>query len=224
MHCERWRSIVIGSTILLCIGVCPATARGQQLPAIEIAFADQLVRGQTTIVHVAIPSPDTFSGAEVSPAAGVTVARVVKRKAAELSQNVAWWDVTVAVARDAAPGTRSLVLVTANGPSTAATLVIPGHVPAISGMRASSSSSAPNPAIDVEFTASDDVDDLGDKPYVWFTVTCGGEPTLGVVRGMRAGALIRASIPRPAAKPCEVELRASDAQKNDSNSLNASVP
>jgi hypothetical protein len=224
MHCERWRSIVIGSTILLSIGFCPATARGQQLPAIEIAFPDQLVRGHTTMVHVAIPSHDTFSGAEVSPAAGVTVTRVANRKPAELSQNVAWWDVTIDVARDAAPGTRSLVLVTATGASTPVAVFVPGHVPAISNITVSSPASSRMPAIDVDFSAADEMGDLGDKPYVWFTVTCGGEPSVGVVRGTREGALIRASIPRPAANPCDLELRASDAQKNDSNSLTARVP
>jgi hypothetical protein len=224
MHCERRRSIVIGSIILFSIGLYPMAAGAQQPPAIEIAFPDQLVRGQTTVVHVAIPSHDTFSGAQVAPAAGMTVTRVDNRKPAELSQNVAWWDVTIVVARDAAPGMRSLVLLTANGASTPAAVFVPGHVPAIAGMKASPFAPTQSPAIDVEFTAADEMNDMGDKPYVWFTVTCGGAPTVGVVRGTRAGSLIRASIPRPSANPCDVELRASDAQKNDSNSLKARVP
>jgi hypothetical protein len=224
MHPERMRSIVIGSTILCSLGLCPIAAGAQQPPAIEIAFPDQLVRGQTTVVHVAIPSHDTFSGAQVAPVAGVTVTGVANRKPAELSQNVAWWDVTIVVARDAVPGMRSLVLVAATGASTPTAVFVPGHVPAIAGMKASPSATTQSPAIDVEFTAADEMSDMGDEPYVWFTVACGGEPIVGVVRGTRAGALIRASIPRPTANPCDLELRTSDAQKNDSNSLNARVP
>jgi hypothetical protein len=217
------RSIAIGFTIFLSIAFCPRAVSAQQTPAIEIAFPGQLVRGQTTVVHVAIPSRETFTGAEVAPAAGLTVMRVVNRKPAELSQNVAWWDVTIDVARDAAPGTRSLVLLTANARTTPAAMFIPEHVPAISNVKAAPSS-AQVPAIDVEFTAADDAGDLGDRPYVWFTVTCGGEPNVGVVRGTRAGTLVRASVPRPAARACDLEVRASDTQKYDSNSLNARVP
>ena len=69
-------------------------ADAQQPPAIEIALPRQIVRGQTTVVHVAIPSREVFQGAEVSPGAGVTVAGVSNLKRSELSQNVAWWDVT----------------------------------------------------------------------------------------------------------------------------------
>ena len=79
-------------------------------------------------------------------------------------------------------------------------------------------------AIDVQFSATDEGNDLGDEPYVWFTVACGGEPTVGVVRGQRMGTAVRASIPRPAAAACDVELRASDTQKIDSNTLKLSVP
>ena len=78
--------------------------------------------------------------------------------------------------------------------------------------------------VDVQFSAVDEGGDLGDLPYVWFTITCGGEPTVGVVKGKRMGDLVRASIPRPATAACNLELRASDAQKIDSNTLKAKVP
>jgi hypothetical protein len=217
------RLIVIGLTILTSLGFWAPDARAQQTPAIEIAFPNQLVRGQTNVVHIAVPSREMFGGAEVSPAAGVTVSRVVNSKKPELSQNVAWWDVTIDVAKDAAPGTRSLVLLTANGRSTPATVTIPGHVPTISNVRVVSAA-ANAPAADIEFAAADDSGDLGDQPYVWFTIACGGEPTVGVVRGNRTGGMVRASVPRPAASPCDLELRVSDAQKIDSNTLKTRIP
>ena len=198
-----------------------ASVQAQQTPAIEIAFPNQIVRGQTTVVHVAIPSREMFQGAEISPAAGVTVTKVANNKPAELSQNVAWWDVTIAVANDAAPGPRSLVLVTPKGRSTVAPLVIPGHVPAIADLKVVSANAT---AADVKFAMTDGGGDLGELPYVWFTITCGGEPTVGVVRGKLAGGAVRASIPRPASAACDLELRASDAQKIDSNTLKIRVP
>jgi len=213
------RSLVVG--FMLVAGLLLArTAYAQQQPAIEIALPKQLVRGQTTVVHVAIPSREVFQGAEVSPAAGVTVAGVSNLKRSELSQNVAWWDVTLNVAPDAAPGPRSLVLLLPTGRTTAATLLIPNHVPAIADLKVAS---ATLQRVDVQFGASDQSADLGNLPYVWFTITCGGEPTVGVVRGRAMGATVSASIPRPAAAACDLEVRASDTQKNDSNTLKTRV-
>jgi hypothetical protein len=213
------RSIVVGFALVA--GCLPArSVYAQQAPAIEIALPRQLVRGQTTVVHVAIPSREVFQGAEVSPAAGVTVAGVSNLKRSELSQNVAWWDVTLNVATDAAPGPRSLVLLLPTGRTTAATLVIPNHVPAIADLRVAS---ATPQRVDVQFGATDQSADLGNLPYVWFTIACGGEPTVGVVRGRAMGATVSASIPRPAAAACDLEVRASDTQKNDSNTLKTRV-
>jgi hypothetical protein len=214
-------SFVVGCALLATLGPWTRTADAQQMPAIEFAFPNQLVRGQTSVIHVAIPSREMFQGAEISPAAGVTVASVTNAKRAELSQNVAWWDVTLNVARDAAPGSRSLVLVTPAGRSTPASLVIPDHVPAISDLKVVTA--APT-TVDVQFAAADEKSDVGDLPYVWFTMACGGEPEVGVVRGKATGGTVRASIPRPAAMPCDLELRASDSKKNDSNSLKTRVP
>lgn len=215
------RSIVIGFTILASLGLRASEVHAQQAPAIEIAFPNQLVRGQSNVVHIAIPGREMFAGAEVSPAAGVTVSRVINSKKPELSQNVAWWDVTLDVAGDAAPGPRTLVLLTANGRSTPTALMIPTHVPRITDLRVAQASPQ---KIDVQFSATDDSGDLGDQPYVWFTVTCGGEPTVGAVRGTRMGNAVRASIPRPAPPACDLELRASDSQKIDSNTMKVRVP
>jgi hypothetical protein len=106
------------------------------------------------------------------------------------------------------------------GRTTAATLMIPNHVPAIADLRVTSATAQ---GVDVQFGARDESADLGELPYVWFTIQCGGEPTLGVVRGRAMGGTVRASIPRPAAAACDLEVRASDSQKNDSNTLKARV-
>ena len=219
MRSRPLRSTVVGFAFVAAL-LPVRTASAQQAPAIEIALPKQIVRGQTTVVHVAIPSREVFQGAEVSPAAGVTVAAVSNLKKSELSQNVAWWDVTINVAADAAPGPRSLVLLMPTGRTTAATLVIPNHVPAIADLRVTS---ATPQRVDVQFGAKDESADLGNLPYVWFTIACGGEPTVGAVRGRAMGATVSASIPRPASAACELEVRASDTQKNDSNTLKTRV-
>src|SRR5262245_47972222 len=100
---------VVAAFLACLAGVVPVCL-AQQTPSIEIAFPNQLVRGQTTLVHIAIPSRETFTGAEVTPAAGVRVTGVSNFKRPELSQNVAWWDVMIDVAADAAPGPRTLAL------------------------------------------------------------------------------------------------------------------
>ena len=210
-----------GLAFLACLAFGASVSEAQQPPAIEIALPNQLPRAQTTVVHVAIPTPQTFTAAEVMPAAGVAVTRVANAKKAELSQNVAWWDVTIQVSADAAPGPRSLVLTGPSLHSTAAPVTIPGHVPAISGLTIASTTPK---AVTAQFTLADERADVGDLPYVWFTVACGGEPLVGVVRGARVGETVRATIPRPAAAPCDLSLRASDSQKIDSNTLKARVP
>jgi hypothetical protein len=221
MYSGPRRSIVIGFALLASVGPWARGADAQQAPAIEIVFPTQIVRGQTNVLHLAIPGREVFQGAEVSPAAGVTVSAVTNAKRPELSQNVAWWDVTIDVARDAAPGNRSLVLLTPTGRTAPVTVVIPSHVPVISQLKVAAAQSM----LDVDFAAVDDGGDLGDLPYVWFTIRCGGgEPTVGVVKGKRTGGNVRASIPRPATSACDLQLRASDAQKIDSNTLTTRVP
>lgn len=220
MACGPLRSMVVG--LMGCLAVLAPAAEAQQPAAVEYAFPTQLARGQATVVHLAIPGRLVFQSAEVSPSAGVTVAGVMNRKPPELSQNVGWWDVTLDIARDAMPGPRSLVLLTAAGRTVPVTVVIPTHVPVISGLRAVPATSTP-PAIDVQFAMADESADVGNQPYVWFSIRCGGEPTVGVVRGMVNGGMVRASIPRPAPAACDLEVRASDAQKNDSNSLTTRV-
>jgi hypothetical protein len=221
MYSGPSRSIVIGFALLASVGPWARGAAAQQAVVIEAAFPNQLVRGQTNVIHLAIPGRDLFQGAEVSPSAGVTVSGVTNVKKPELSQNVAWWDVTIDVAKDAAPGTRSLVLLTPTGRTAPTAVVIPTHVPVISQLKVVAASSM----LVVDFAAADESNDLGDLPYVWFTIRCGGgEPTVGVVKGKRTGGTVRASIPRPAAGACDLQLRASDAQKIDSNTLNTRVP
>jgi hypothetical protein len=194
-------------------------AYAQQPIAIENLFPDQIPRGQATAINVAIQSREMFQGAEVAPAAGVTVMRVENAKPAEDSQGVAWWRVTIQVAPDAAPGPRALSLLTAAGRTAPATVTIPTHVPTIANLNAQ-----PRPqTIDVQFTMTDASADIGDKPYVWYTVDCGKDPIVGVVRGTVATGTVRASLPATKSGSCALQLRASDKNGIDSNTLNTRI-
>src|SRR4051794_18020498 len=105
----------VAARLVLLAVVASARVYAQQPIPIENLFPEQLPRGQTTSVNVAIQSRETFTGAEIAPAAGVTITRVENAKPSEDSQGVAWWRVTLDVTADAMPGSRSLVLRTAAG-------------------------------------------------------------------------------------------------------------
>jgi hypothetical protein len=194
-------------------------AHAQQPISIENFFPEQLPRGQTTAVNVAIQSREMFQSADVTPATGVTVVRVESLKPAENSQGVAWWRVTIQMASDANPGPRSLTLLTAAGRTTPVTITVPAHVPTIANL----SVRAQPQTIDVQFSMTDASDDVGDKPYVWFTVDCGKDPIVGVVKGAVAGGAVRASLPATRSGNCSLQVRASDKNGIDSNTLNTRI-
>ena len=81
MSLGRASRFVIGFIILASLGLRASAANGQQPPDqpafrqlanIEVAFPNQLVRGQANIVHVAIQSAATFTGAYSDPGAADT--------------------------------------------------------------------------------------------------------------------------------------------------------
>jgi len=204
----------------------PAASFSAAQVRIEYAFPHHVPRGQTTLLSVAVPTRDDVKSAEITPAAGITVAGL---KLAENAQGVGWWLLTLNVAADAAPGDRSLVLVMPNGRSLPYTIAVPAHVPAISDLKIPSGT-ASKPALELQFAATDPTNDLGATPYVWFTIGCVPEPIVGAVRGQISGGMLRARIPDPRTLtgdppkgPCDVQVRTSDATGIDSNTLRTTV-
>jgi hypothetical protein len=118
------------------------------------------------------------------------------------------------------------------GRSNPLTVTIASHAPSISALSIVSAQSN-QPTVDLQFTAADQSNDLGDSPYVWFTLSCGGEAEQGVVRGkVSGGGVVRASIPKPRASAgrgtpatgrCELAARTSDASSIESNTLKTTV-
>jgi len=227
---QRYRvCAVVGVAVLSAVSV---RGQGAQQPQvrIETVYPRHVARGQTTVINVAIPSRDAVQSVEISPSAGVTVSGI-KGSGSETEQAIGWWEITLDVARDAAPGDRSLVAVMRTGRTTSETISVPTHVPAISDLRIVPPQSNQSP-VELLLAAADSAGDLGDSPYVWFTAGCGGEPIVGVVRGKASAGVVRATIPNlrkvagggtPAAGTCDLQVRVTDSIKIDSNTLKAIV-
>ena len=100
-------SVGIAAACVVLLGTGAQLSEAQQL-RIESAYPRQLPPGQATVIHVAVSSRDAIQAAEISPAGGVRVSRIQQR---ESTQGVLTWsELTIEVARDAAPGMRTLVL------------------------------------------------------------------------------------------------------------------
>jgi hypothetical protein len=230
MHSGARSVIAIGCTFLTCLGPAAhlSEAQGAQ-GVIEALYPTQLTPGQTTVLNAGVPGRNDVTAAEFSPATGVTVSGI---KRGDVKEGVTWWEISVAVAKDAAPGNRTLMLTGPMVRTAPRTLTVPTHVPTISDLKIGSAQ-VNQPTMDFQFAATDPSGDLGNSPYVWFSLRCGGEPEVGVVNGKVANGVLRASIPNPRTqmKPgapapsnrCDLEVRASDSKMADSNTLKTAV-
>ena len=207
--------------LLLLVGPLVQRAEAQQVGVAGI-FPRQLPRGQETTVNVAVQNRDTIQAVEVSPPAGVKVSEI--KKGEDFQGNNTWSELRIAVASDAAPGERTLVLVLPTGRTAPVRVTIPEHVPVISDLRVLPAQSNP-PALGVQFAAGDSSADIGDSPYVWFLRRCGNEIVPGVVHGKvtsrdRSTVVVQASIPMtPAKDKCDFQVRVADSGGIESNTL-----
>ena len=188
-------------------------------------YPTQLIPGQATTLHLALGRNNPVQSIEITPPAGITVTDMTSR---DLNQGSVWWEFTVNVAKDAAPGPRTLVAVQQTGRTAPVTLTIPNHVPSISNLRVLSAQ-VNRPIVELQFTATDQGGAFSVSPPVWFLLACGpGQPEAGIVRGTFDNGTIRAGIPNPrtlaghAGAPasgshCDLQLRATDSGGIDSN-------
>ena len=231
---SRTRSrIVIACAALACLGPAVPVSHAQGLPGvIENYYPTQAPAGQTTVLNLAMGGgrANPVLSIEVTPSTGITVGAM---KASDPSEGTVWWEIPITIAKDAAPGNRTLVAVQMNGRTKPVTLTIPDHVPTISDLKVVA---APlnGQMVDFQFAATDQGGSLGDKPHVFFTLGCGNtEPMVGMVNGKVANGVVRASIPNPHTHPkvgapptgnkCDLQVRASDSTQFDSNTLKTTV-
>lgn len=208
----------------------PVAGFAQGLPnVIEGYFPTQLVAGQSNVLHLGIPGRGDVTGVEITPATGITVKDVKK---GDVREGSLFWEVTVDVAADAAPGNRTIVAINPNGRTAPRPISVFSHVPAISNPKVVSAA-VNQPAVQLQFAMTETPNEIGDSPLVWFFLGCGGEPESGVVKGKLANGTVTAAIPNPRTqlKPfsppptnrCDLEFRASDSKRADSNMIKTTV-
>lgn len=208
----------------------PTAGFAQGLPnVIEGFFPTQLVAGQSNVLHLGIPGRNDVSAVEFEPATGITVKDIKK---GDVREGSLFWDVTVDVAPDAAPGNRTIVAVNPMGRTRPRPITVYNHAPAISNPKVVSAA-VNQPTVQLQFAMTETPNDIGDAPLVWFFLGCGGEPESGVLKGKLANGTVTVAIPNPRTqlKPfapppnshCDLEFRASDAKMADSNTLKTTV-
>jgi hypothetical protein len=216
--------------LALLLSFAPAESFAQGLPnVIEGYFPTQLVAGQSNVLHLGIPGRGDVTGVEVTPAAGITVKDI---KRGDVREGSLFWDVTVDVASDAAAGNRTIVAVNPNGRTAPRPIAVFAHVPAISNPKIVSAA-VNQPTVQLQFAMTETPNEIGDSPLVWFFLGCGGEPESGVLKGKLANGVVTVAIPNPRTqlKPfappanshCDLEFRASDSKRADSNAIKTTV-
>ena len=218
--------VVAACAVLAFLGAAARVSHAQPAQGvIGSVYPTQLVPGQTTVLHLALGRNNPVQSIDITPSTGIMVTNMTSR---DLNQGSVWWEVTLIVAKDAAPGPRTLVAVQRTGRTAPVTLLIPNHVPSISNLRVLSAQ-VNQPMVDVQFAAVDQAGTFGDTPHVWFLLACGpGQPEAGVVRGTFGNGTIRVGIPNPrslaghagapaAGNHCDLQVRATDSSGTDSN-------
>src|SRR5207249_925041 len=99
----------VSISLLSVVSVLGQTAQQRQV-TVETVYPRHVAPGRTTVLNIAVPGQDRVQAAEISPSAGVTVSGI-KGNGSETEQAIGWWEITLDVAKDAAPGDRSVVLV-----------------------------------------------------------------------------------------------------------------
>jgi hypothetical protein len=143
--------IVVGFAVLaLGPGARGSYAQGPQ-GVVEGLYPTQLVPGQTVVLNAAIPGRAMVQSVEIAPAAGVTVSGI---KMGDVKEGIGWWEITVVVAPDAAPGTRTMTAVLPMGRTAPRTLTVVAHTPTISDLKIMSSA-LNQPAFDIQLAQED---------------------------------------------------------------------
>jgi hypothetical protein len=225
------RFIAAAVAVLACLAFMPSPTLAQGLPGVlEGIFPTQLPPGQTTVLHAGLPGRNEVTVLDIQPAAGITVKSITR---GDTREGATLWNITIDVARDAAPGPRTISV---SGPmvqkTTPRPIMIPAHVPTIADAKVVAAQ-VNRPTLDMQFTMTETPNDIGAAPMVWFFLGCGGEPESGAVKGKFANGVVSASIPNPRTqmKPfapppnthCDLEFRASDSKMADSNTLKTTV-
>ena len=134
--------------VLVLLLFTPAASYAQGLPnVIEGYFPTQLVAGQSNVLHLGIPGRADVTGVEITPATGISVKDIKK---GDVREGSLFWEVTVDVAADAAPGNRAIVAINPNGRTAPRPISVFSHVPAISNPKVVSAA-VNQPTVQLQF-------------------------------------------------------------------------
>src|SRR5258705_12291226 len=122
-----------GLMLLVCLGPAALASHAQGLPGVlEGIFPTQLPPGQTTVLHAGLPGRNEVTTVDIVPAAGITGTSI---KRGDVREGATLWEITVDVAKDAAPGPRTISV---DGPMVQKTprraRTIPPHEPRNPGL------------------------------------------------------------------------------------------
>ena len=161
--------------LLVCLGPAARASRAQGLPGVlEGFFPTQLPPGQTTVLHAGLPGRNEVTMVDIVPAAGITVTSI---KRGDVREGATLWEITVDVAKDAAPGPRTISL---SGPmvqkTTPRPITIPAHVPTIADMKVLRAQ-VNQPTLDLQFAMNETPNDIGAAPMVWFFLGAAASPS-----------------------------------------------
>ena len=206
---------IVGASLLCASSLFAQRAQPQEIRP-ETFYPRHAGRGRTTVINVAVPSPTPVMSAELTPSDGITVSEI-KGTGSGSEQNIGWWEISLDVAKDAAPGDRSLVLVLQQARTAPITITIPSHVPTISNLRVVPPR-ANQQTGEIEVAVADAAADLGADPYLWLTADCGDEPIVGALPTTVNPGSVRAALPKLTGK-CDLQVRITDSIGIESNAL-----
>jgi hypothetical protein len=225
---QRRRVCALAGVVFCLLPVGSVLGQDAQQISVETLYPRYAGAGRTTVISVAVPRGNEVQSAEVSPPSGITIAGITGKAASD--QAIGWWEVTLVVAKDAAPGDRSLILVLRNARTAPVTISVPTHIPAISDLRIT-----PQPnqrGLELQLAAEDVAGDLGESPYVWFYADCGGEPIVGALPAKVNARIVSALFPdlrsaapdnAPANARCSLQVRLTDKTGIESNTVKTTL-
>jgi hypothetical protein len=190
---------------------------------IDLFTPNQLPRGEATEVRIRIDQKATVERADVTPPQGVAVSDI-KALDQKGQQGMKRWALTFTVDKDAAPGKRSVVVVTSQGETAPQEIEIPQHVPRLSDLKVTKAQRDP---MELQFTVrvSDPEKDFGPGAEMQSTLICGGSiiGSIGsaqdVVAAGEGVSLVTLSLSQAGQRVlrpvvCDLELKLSDENKN----------
>lgn len=190
---------------------------------IDLFLPSQLPRGEATDVRIRVDQKAIVQGAEVTPPDGVAVSGI-KALDQKGHQGMKRWALTFTVAGDAAPGKRSVVILTSKGATAPQEIDVPAHVPRLSDFTVTKTARDP---LTLEFTVrvTDPEKDFGPGADMHYMLGCGGSfiASMGTVQdvvsqgdGVSLVTISASQAGQRVLQPvvCDFDLELSDAKKN----------